>query len=224
MNGAAIIFDLDGTLIDTAPDLLHATNHIMARHGVAAVSADVIREAVGLGARHMIEAALASRGKRLGPEEINVYIREFLAYYGRNIAVDSQPFPGLAEALLALKRRGAVLGVCTNKREALARQLLAELGLDGCFGAVLGGDSLPVRKPHPGHVLAAIKAVGGRPEVAVMVGDSRADVEAAKAASVPVIAVSFGYSSTPVEELGASRVIAGFDELEAATVELLSAH
>jgi phosphoglycolate phosphatase len=223
MNGAAIIFDLDGTLIDTAPDLLHAANHIMARHGVAAVGAEVIREAVGLGARHMIEAALAARGQRLGYEEINVYIREFLAFYGENIAVDSRPFPGLETALSALKRRGAVLGVCTNKRESLARQLLAELGLAGCFSAILGGDSLPVRKPHPGHVLAAIDAVGGRLGAAVMVGDSRADVEAAKAASVPVIAVSFGYSSTPVEELGADRIIASFAELEAATAELLAA-
>jgi phosphoglycolate phosphatase len=221
MKGAAIIFDLDGTLVDTAPDLLRATNHIMARHGAAPVEAEVIRAAVGRGARQMIEAALASHGVTPGAGELNLYVEEFIAYYGEHIAVESRPFPGLIPALAALTRRGARLGVCTNKREGLARRLLAELELDHCFSAVLGGDSLPVRKPHPRHVLGAIEAVGGLRDAAVMVGDSVADIEAAKAASVPVIAVSFGYSPEPVDGLGADRVIGAFSELEDAVGGLI---
>lgn len=221
MKDAAIIFDLDGTLVDTAPDLLHATNHIMARHGVAPVDLEVIRHAVGRGARMMIDTALASHGLRLGAAELNLYVAEFLDYYGRNIAVDSRPFPGAEDALRALSERGARLGVCTNKNEGLARKALAELRLDHLFGAVLGGDSLPVRKPHPRHMLAAIEAVGGSPKAALMVGDSAPDIEAAKAAGVPVIAVSFGYSSEPVENLSPDALIATFAELEPVATRLL---
>jgi phosphoglycolate phosphatase len=221
MNGAAIIFDLDGSIIDTAPDLLHATNHVMARCGLPPVGASVIRDAAGRGARMMIEAALASHGKRLNAAGINRHVTEFIEYYSQNIAVDSRPFPGLEAALDALAGRGARLGVCTNKPEGLARKLLAELKLGGRFAAVLGGDSLPVRKPDARHVLGAIEAVGGRPEAAVMVGDSAVDVQAARAAAVPVIAVNFGYSSEPVETFAPDAIIGSYAELEEAAARLL---
>lgn len=221
MNGVAIIFDLDGTLVDTAPDLRHAANHVLALRGLPAVPPEVIRPVAGRGATRMIEAAFAAHGRRLSESELAALTGDFLAFYSANIAVDSRPFPGVEDALAELARRGARLGVCTNKRAAFARQVLAALNLERCFAAVLGGDSLPVRKPHPGHLLGAIAAVGGSPEAAVMVGDSAPDIEAAKAASVPVIAVGFGYAAGPVEGLAPDRVISHFGALAVAVESLL---
>jgi phosphoglycolate phosphatase len=221
MNGATIIFDLDGAIVDTAPDLLHATNHVLERHGLPPVDASVIRPVVGSGARWMIEAALAANGHRANPSELNDYVDEFVVYYSDNIAVSSRPYPGLEDALSSLKERGARLGVCTNKRTALARKLLAELNLAPYFEAVVGGDSLAVRKPNPEHLLQTIREVGGDQETAIMVGDSGVDIEAARAAGTPVIGVSFGYSPAPIEELRPDRVIHHFSELETAAASLL---
>lgn len=214
MQGATVIFDLDGTMVDTAPDLIRATNHVMAMAGLPAAPPEAVKHAVGSGARAMLAAAFEAAGQPLDGIAFKPLLEAFFDHYSRNIAIDSRPFPGVEDLLAKLRARGVLLGVCTNKREASARLLLKALGLDRHFRAVLGGDTLAVRKPHPGHLLETIAAAGGCRERAVMVGDSAPDIEAARAARVPSVAVRFGYSSEPVEELSPDHIIGDFSELE----------
>lgn len=224
MHNATVVFDLDGTLVDTSPDLIAALQAVLAGLGLPEADEAAFWPLAGRGARVMIETAIRSHGAALPDrEEMNGLVSEFVAHYRARITHASRPFPGCEAALTALAVRGATLAVCTGKREDLAVQLLTGLKLAQRFKAIVGGDSLPVCKPHPGHVLGAIAAAGGSPLRAVMIGDSAADVDAAKAAGVPVIAVSFGYSDTPVAGLGADLVIAHFDELYGAVETLLSA-
>lgn len=210
-DGPLAVFDLDGTLIDTAPDLTHALNAALMSQNLPTVSLDVVRDAIGHGARQMIIDALASQRHDASEEIVGRMHKAFLVYYGDHIAVDSAPYPGMIAALDVLEARGFRLAVCTNKYEALARQLLKELGLDTRFSAIAGGDTYGVAKPDPKHLLRTIEAAGGGP--AIMVGDSASDTRAAQAAGVPVIAVTFGYTGIPVEELGADAVISHYDEL-----------
>lgn len=207
MKDATVIFDLDGTMVDTAPDLIAATNHTLGRFGMAPVEARIIRPAVGLGAKAMIRAAMNERGRAADAEALSSMTRQFIDYYSGNIAVRSRIFPGLVEALDVLRDEGARLGVCTNKPEALALKLLAELRLDRYFAAIAGADTFPVRKPDAGHLLGAIAMAGGDRARAVMIGDSAADAGAARNAKVPFVAVSFGYGETPVEVLEPDAVI-----------------
>lgn len=213
MKDTSVIFDLDGTMIDSAPDLIAATNHTLTRFGRAAVAETVIEPAVGLGSKAMLHAALLSLGHEPGPEELQRMSRDFIAYYSDHIAVGSRPFPGLEDALGALSREGVRLGVCTNKFAGLAEKLLAALKLDHYFGFIAGADTFPVRKPDPGHVLSTIAALGGRPERAAMIGDSSADSKAAHGGKVAFIAVTFGYGEKPVERLKPAGVISDFREL-----------
>jgi phosphoglycolate phosphatase len=215
MKDASVIFDLDGTMIDTGPDLIAATNHTLGLFGRPQVAEEVIQTAVGLGSKAMLHAALLSLGHEPGEGELKAMTKPFLDYYGEHIAVRSKPFPGLEEALAGLAGEGARLGVCTNKFAALAKKLLVELRLDHYFAFIAGADSFPVRKPDPGHVLATIEAVGGDRSRAVMIGDSSADSKAARGAKVPFVAVTFGYGE-PVELLRPDAVISHFRELPAA--------
>jgi phosphoglycolate phosphatase len=146
----------------------------------------------------------------------------FLDYYARNIAVGSRPFEGTVAALNRFKNAGARLAVCTNKAEAMSRRLLDALNLSPLFSAIAGRDTFPVYKPHPDHLLGTIRLAGGDNARAVMVGDSRIDIATAKAAAVPVVAVSFGYTDTPVRELGPDEVIDHYEELEPAVAALLA--
>jgi phosphoglycolate phosphatase len=216
MKDASVIFDLDGTMIDTAPDLIAATNYALCQFGKPPVPEHFIEAAVGLGAKAMIHAALLSLGHEPSAEELKTIMPHFLDYYGDHLAERSTPFPGLEDALARLRAEGALLGVCTNKLSTLARKLLAELNLEHYFVFVAGADSFPVRKPDPGHLLATIEAVGGDARRAVMIGDSSADSKAAHAAKVPFIAVTFGYGEKPVELLRPDAVIGHFSELSAA--------
>jgi phosphoglycolate phosphatase len=218
LRGATVVFDLDGTLVDTAPDLTNALNDVLVRRGHEPVSAEMIRSAVGMGARIMIETALA-RSRR--SDDIEPMLAEFLQHYDTNIAVESRPFPGALAALETLKGRGARLAVCTNKREFLARKLLAALGLDHYFEAIAGRDSFAVAKPHPGHLTETIALAGGDPSRAIMVGDSEVDVLAAKAACVPVVMVRFGYAPAPLDDVRPDAVIDHFDELARKVPRLL---
>jgi phosphoglycolate phosphatase len=213
MRGVTVVFDLDGTMVDTAPDLIAALDHLFAKLGLPPSDPAVALPAVGHGARAIIDAAVNAIGYKIPPEGYDPLVEQFVAYYRENIAVKSRAFPGFEKAAQALITEGAVLAVCTNKREDLARKLLNELNLSRYFQAVVGGDTLAVRKPHPRHVLGAISAAGGDPARAVMVGDSAADVGAAKAAGVPVVAVQFGYSAESAQALGADVVITHFDQL-----------
>jgi phosphoglycolate phosphatase len=169
LKDATIVFDLDGTLVDTAPDLTNALNDVLTRHGHAAVSAEAVRASVGLGARVMIEEAL----RRAGADDVDGMLAEFLIHYETNIARESRPFPGAVAALEALASGGARLVVCTNKREYLSRRLLQALELEGYFSAIAGRDTLAVAKPDPCHLTGVVALAGGEPSRAVMVGRQR---------------------------------------------------
>jgi phosphoglycolate phosphatase len=211
-----VVFDLDGTLVDTAPDLTAALNAVMAREGRPLVPLDDVRHMVGRGARVLIERAMASTGQPWDAATIDDLVAHFIDYYDGNIAATSRAFDDAEAVCRRLSAQGRKLGVCTNKPERLSLKLLDELKLRDLFPVVLGADSRPYRKPDPRHLLDTISALGGRPESAVMIGDSDTDVNTARAAAIPVIAVSFGYTETPVRELWADLVIDHFAELEAA--------
>lgn len=222
MNKLTVIFDLDGTMIDTAPDLVAATNHALGLQGLAPVDSSIIAPAVAYGARAMIRVAMASHGREPDAGEVEVMTEFFLAYYEENIAVYSRPYPGLIEALDRLRAGGAKLGVCTNKRGALACKLLNTLGLDGYFAAIAGRDRFAFHKPDGRHVLGTIELAGGDQARAVMIGDSSADSNAARDAGVGFIAVGFGYGEKPVETLRPDAIINSFLELGGRLNELFS--
>jgi phosphoglycolate phosphatase len=211
-----VVFDLDGTLIDTAPDLTAALNAVMVREGRAPVPLDEVRHMVGRGARVLIERAMAASGGAAEERDIKALIEHFLEHYDANIAVASRPFDGAEALVRRLAARGHRIGICTNKPEALSLKLMSALNLRDLFPVILGADSRPYRKPDPRHLLDTIADLGGRAGSAVLIGDSETDVATARAANVPVIVVSFGYTETPVHELGADAVVNHFDALEAA--------
>lgn len=209
----AIVFDLDGTLVDTAPDLCGALNWVLEREGRPHVPVEDVRHMVGEGARKLIERGLAASGPTPSADDVEDHVVHFLDHYRRNLSAHSVPFPGVEETLDALADLGAQVAICTNKPEGLAVQLLDELGLGHRFPVILGGDSLPVKKPDPGHVIGTVERMGATLGDTVFVGDSHVDVAAARGAGVPVVAVSFGYSLVDATELGADVVIDTFPEL-----------
>lgn len=212
LAGVTVVFDLDGTLVDTAPDLVRALNHVLPLAGMTAVSLEDVRHLVGHGASAMIRGAAARAGVALPETTVLTLTETFVAHYAASIAELSRPFPGLEPALDILADQGATLAVCTNKRVGLAEALLQALGLFDRFSAVLGSDSVANRKPHPEHLLRTIEAAGGASSAAVFVGDGMADLEAARAASLPFIAVSFGYDDALRAE-AAADMISSFDVL-----------
>jgi phosphoglycolate phosphatase len=207
LNGATIVFDLDGTLIHTAPDLAAATSHALGLVGVPPVSVGELLQFVGHGSRAMIDAGLRMHGRTLSESETTRLHDAFLDYYAANISVLSRPFNGIVEVLDALAAGGALLAVCTNKMESLSKLLLKDLGLDHRFAFIAGRDTFDVFKPAPGHLMKTIAAAGGTADRAVMVGDSEVDIATAIAADIPSIAVTFGYTTLPIRDLGASAVI-----------------
>ena len=222
MQNLTLVFDLDGTLVDTAPDLVAATNHVLEHMGVAPIDEATLRPVIGHGARYMIERAMGPAGENLSPAQRDGLVERFLDYYGRHIAVGSRPFDGAVAALERFQTQGARLGVCTNKYERMSKRLLDTLDLTRFFSAVAGRDTLSAFKPHPEHLLGTIRMAGGDASRAVMIGDSRVDVATARAAGVPVIAVSFGYTDAPAREFEADAVIDHYDELEPAVAALLA--
>lgn len=221
MSHLTLVFDLDGTLVDTAPDLAAATNHVMASLELPAVDPETLRRYVGHGALRMIEAALGDkRAAAMPEEELYAHFNRFLAYYEDNIAVFSRPFDGVIDAIKRFKANGARCAVCTNKSERLARRLLQELEIDGLFAAIAGRDTFPVYKPDPGHLLRTVAAAGGDASRAVMIGDSPVDFETARNAGVPVVLVSFGYTDTPAASLEPDALIDHYRELDAAISKL----
>jgi phosphoglycolate phosphatase len=216
-----IAFDLDGTLVDTAPDLLGALNFVLGEIGLPPVDGSRLRNFVGGGARLMIERGLAFHGVAPEPGQVDRMLDDFLQFYERHIADHSRPFPGAAETLDALAAQNARLIVVTNKFERYSVQLLDVLGLARHFSVVAGPDTFGLRKPDPGHLLHAVERAGGDPAHTVMVGDSTTDVATARAAKVPVIAVSFGYRDRDAGQLGADHVVDRFDEIPAAVNLLL---
>jgi phosphoglycolate phosphatase len=221
MDGLTLVFDLDGTLVDTAPDLAGAANHVLAHLGLSGLPAETLRPWVSYGARRMITEALAQSRNPLPEAAIDELLERFLAFYSRNIAQESRPFAGVVAELDRLRALGITLAVCTNKREELSRLLLHELRLTSYFAAIAGRDTFPVSKPHPDHLIGAIRLAGGDRGRAIMIGDSAVDIAAARAADVPVIGVSFGYTETPVRELSPDAVIDSYAELWPAVQRLV---
>jgi phosphoglycolate phosphatase len=208
-----IVFDLDGTLIDTAPDLVDALNVVFARENLPPVPYDRARLAIGGGARKMIVNGLALEGREPEPALLERLFRDFIAYYSAHIADRSRPFPGVERTLDDLAARGCALAVCTNKFESLSVQLLERLGMASRFVAICGQDTFGVQKPDPLVLHRTIEKAGGKTSRAVMVGDSETDIRTARAAGVPVVAVDFGYSDPPVSEFHPDRLISHFGEL-----------
>lgn len=207
-----VVFDLDGTLVDTGPDLTAALNHALGVLGRRDVDEESVKEMVGLGARKLLERGLEATGV-MTDELIEAGVQPFLDFYAANICVRSKPYPAIEAAMDELAGAGVTLSVCTNKPQRLSELLIDALGWSGRFAAVLGADRVPQRKPHPSHVLSTIEAAGGDPRSAAFVGDSIVDVTAAKAAAIPVIAVSFGFPDRPAGTLGADAVIDSYAEL-----------
>ncbi|PIW26750.1 MAG: phosphoglycolate phosphatase [Rhodospirillales bacterium CG15_BIG_FIL_POST_REV_8_21_14_020_66_15] len=216
----AVVFDLDGTLIDSVPDIRAALNWLLARVGRREVSRDEVVGMVGDGVPMLVERGLVATGG-IPAGGLEAPIRDFTAHYEANAAHLTRPFPGVTAALQALTDAGCRLGVCTNKPAGATAEILEALALAPFFAAVAGGDTVPgVRKPDPRHLMHVLDALGAVPQEAVMVGDSHNDVNVAKAAGVPTVAVTFGYAHGPVEDLGADALIGHFDELVPALLRL----
>lgn len=212
-----IVFDLDGTLADTAPDLAAALNHTLQALGRAAINPEAVRQLIGQGARALLRRGLAATGD--APEAlVDQGFPIFIERYSTNICEATAAYPGLETALEALCTQGLALAICTNKPERLTHQLISALGWQRRFNSIVGGDTLSVRKPDPTPLLEAIARTGGRR--AVFVGDSITDADTAKAAGIPFVAVSFGYSDRPVEQLSADAVINSYAQLGSALAGL----
>jgi phosphoglycolate phosphatase len=209
----ALVFDLDGTLVDSAPDLHRSLNAVLSECGRAPVSLADIRAMVGDGAAKLVERGFADTGAPVEAAALPGLVERFLVHYRAGRHTMTTAFPGVAETLAALKARGCRLGVCTNKPYEPSVEILAALGLAGFFGAVTGGDSLPVRKPDPGHLLGTLALLGETADAAVMIGDSANDVAVARAAGVPSVIVSYGYTRVPAAELGGDALIDEFADL-----------
>jgi phosphoglycolate phosphatase len=221
MPTATIVFDLDGTLVDTAPDLIATLNALFAREGLSPLEFGQARMLIGGGVRRLIERGLMAEGVSLDPDRLERLFRDYLVDYAAHIADRSRPFPGLVGALDRLQAAGCTFAICTNKLEWLSVRLMEALGLSARFAAICGQDTFAVQKPDPEILRRTVARAGGRIERAVMVGDSGNDIDTARAAGVPVVAVDFGYTQIPVEKLGPDRVISHFDALPDAVAELL---
>ena len=207
-----IVFDLDGTLVDTAPDLLDSLNHCLAISGLKTADRESLRKFVGQGGRVMIERAFAAQHEQVNEAQLDNLVEEFRKHYADNMPGYSAFFPGVLEAMDRFSASGYKLAVCTNKYEALSVKLLTAMGEAARFAAICGADTFAYRKPDPRHLMDTIARAGGDREQAIMVGDSRTDIDTAKAAGIPVVAVDFGYTDLPVQHYGPSRVISHFDE------------
>ena len=208
-----ILFDLDGTLVDTAPDLAGAMNAVLGRDGRPHLPVAAVRAMVGRGAQVLIEKGFAATGASADPERLPGLVENFLDYYRLNLTANSVPFVGAREVVADFAAQGARLGVCTNKPFDLAEALLRELDFRSPFHSVRGADSAPYKKPDPRHVYDTLTLAGGSHGEAVLIGDSETDVKAARAAGIPVVLVSFGYTETPVTELGGDAIIDHFRDL-----------
>jgi phosphoglycolate phosphatase len=210
-----IVFDLDGTLVDTAPDLIDTLNFILAGRGLSPVAYEAARPLIGGGAKGLIERALLLEGRGDVMAEVETLYAAFVAHYADHIADRSRPFPHAEEALDQLATAGYRLAICTNKLEWLSRRLLDALKLSGRFAAICGQDTFGVQKPDPRIFRSTVERAGGDASRAIMVGDSVTDIRTARAANVPVVAVDFGYTDVPIAMLDPDRVIGSFAELPA---------
>src|SRR5580693_4109910 len=216
-----VVFDLDGTLVDTAPDLINALNVILAREGLAPVPLHAARNMIGAGARKLLERGLELDGRNVSLAELDRLTDDFIAYYAEHIADASCPFDGLEAALDDLTSHGYRFAVCTNKLEWLSKRLLDRLGLSARFAAICGADTFGVSKPDPAILQQTIARAGGELSQAVMVGDAGPDIGVARRAGVPVIGAEFGYTDVPIADLKPDRLIGHMRDLPAAVESLM---
>jgi phosphoglycolate phosphatase len=216
-----VVFDLDGTLVDTAPDLIETLNVILAAEGIPAVPFEIARPMIGAGVRALLERALAERGQYPGDAAIDALFARYIGHYREHIADRSRPYPGLDASLDRLAASGFAFAVCTNKYESLSLRLLDALGLSSRFATICGQDTFAMKKPDPEVLRLTIARAGGDAARAVMVGDSETDIRVARAAGIPVIGVDFGYTRIPMAELQPDRLIGHFDALPGAVFDLL---
>lgn len=208
-----LVFDLDGTLVDTAPDLIASLNHCLRGVGMDPAARETMGFHVGLGSRALIERAYALRSQALAPEELDRLSAIFLDHYAGAIPGDSKPYPGVLDAIARHAEAGFRFAICTNKPEAMALRLTEALGMAPLFAAICGADTFAFRKPDPRHLTETIAQAGGDPARTLMIGDSRTDIDTAKAAGIPVAAVDFGYTDRHVREFEPSAVISHYDAL-----------
>jgi phosphoglycolate phosphatase len=217
----AVIFDLDGTLIDTAPDLLAAVNAVLAGEGRNTLELPRLRHLVGHGARVMLEHALMNTGPAVPAERLAGLVDDFLHHYRGNIAAASRPFPGVVETLEKFHRSGVPMGICSNKPHDMTEILLGEIGMTHFFGSIHGAGRTAKNKPDAMHLNAVIEELGADRAHSVMVGDSAPDVAVARAVGIPVIVMDYGYTPVPPGELGADAVTGDFREVPTLVEALL---
>ncbi len=215
-----IAFDLDGTLVDTAPDLIGALNYILRREKLPPLPLASARNLIGAGARRLIERGLEVEGREVDTAGMNRLVADFIDYYAAHIADESRPFDGLHDALDQLAAEGYLLAVCTNKLESLSRLLLDKLNMTSRFAAICGADTFGVSKPDPVILQQTVARAGGDIAATIMVGDAGTDVGVARRAGVPVIGVTFGYTEVPIAELKPDRLIHHMRELPATVATL----
>ena len=212
LKGFTIAFDLDGTLVDTAPDLARAMNHVLRCEGLEELAVETVRPLIGRGALALIARGFEAAGRALEAADAERLKADFISYYNDNIAVDSRPFDGVGDAIEELLSDEAILVICTNKPQGLSEKLLETLGLDHHFAAIVGADAVIARKPDPGHVSEAILRGGGDLKRAAFVGDSETDERAARGSGLPFLLYPHGYRTASLMELAADAV---FDDYRA---------
>ena len=216
------IFDLDGTLAHTAPDLVGAANDLMAAEGLPPIDVSIAEKTAGFGAKALIRAAFDNAKESYDEARVDALFHPFLERYAERIADESRLYDGAEMVLDDLARDGWLLGICTNKPEGLAIELMTRLGALERFGALLGADTLPVRKPDPTHLFETISRIGGDPATSVMIGDTDTDLKTARNAEIPCILTSFGYSHIPVARLKPDAIVDRFEQIPAALDRCLS--
>ncbi|KRD55413.1 phosphoglycolate phosphatase [Acidovorax sp. Root275] len=221
LKGATIAFDLDGTLVESAPDLIAAINAVLVAENLKPLSLEEARPFVSRGARWLLQWGITSSEVPVSAARTSELFHRFLLHYSVHIAVDSHPFPGAIDALTVLRNAGAKLVVCTNKPTALAHSLLSKLVMVDFFDAIVGLDVVTAAKPDPAHLIEAVQTVGGDLKQAIMVGDADTDAGAARGAGTHLILVDFGYTEVPAAELAPDILLSHFDDLVDACIQLL---
>lgn len=213
MKYKLIIFDLDGTLANTAPDLLGTLARITKPYDLPPLGMDQFGQIIGHGAKAMITRAFEINDKKLDNETLELLFKHFLQDYSVNIANETTLFDGVIEAMNTLEENGYSFALCTNKTESMARLLLEELGVTKRFKSITGGDTFEFRKPDARHLEETAKLAGFAISDAIMIGDSATDINAALNSNIPSVVVTFGYSDLPIKDLGATEIINSFSEL-----------
>ncbi len=218
----AIVFDLDGTLVDSVGSITAALNQLLKEEGLPPVRPDDVKDMVGDGAMKLLERGFAAAGRPVDADALPGLFRRYVPLLTRMPPLASDLYPGVLDTLRRFEMDHVAMGICTNKPYQPAVEAVRAMGLSGLFGAVVGGDSLPQRKPAAEPLLATLAQLGAAPEQAVMVGDNRNDVGTAHNAGIPCVVVSYGYPRMPVDRLEADLVIDRFEDLPAALDRLVA--